>query len=169
MDREGRFPPMTRNEAGEILAFLDTIPERIIWHIGPQIQEFRYKLNGLQIEEGLLDELLEQMIEYIADYDSAEHFIQDYTSQFIAEYSSYMRPYDPSLVGEYIVELGRAMRDSLVHAGLYQYKRSLLYSYYGHLGDDLILARLNPDTDAIFSLTDLPPSKEGPAPWLPSF
>lgn len=143
MDRQGRFPLLTWDEREHATQFLEHIPEFVLWDAALIVLEFKNKLRGWHADEEWFSQIIEMMIEYIADYDSAPDSILAYTDECIADIGSSAQPYSPQQVGAAIVELGHQMRETLRLLGFYQYKRTLLYKFYRFVLNDILLVRLH--------------------------
>lgn len=168
MDNQSRLPLMNREEYGEILRFIRTVPPYVLWNAAEIMQSFKYDLRGWSAQEQWYVEIVSQMIDFIADYDSSEAFVQEFAHQITSEIGSSCAPFSPAQLRERIVLLGMQMRESLLRAGMYEYKRTLLYKFSRFVVYDVLLARLDAWVDDV-SCIDAIPAQPGPlqCPQLP--
>lgn len=169
MDSTGRFPQMTPLETSEIARLLAIAPPFIVWDASVPLQRFRDRLRGWNYAQEWLEEVLSQLVESIADYDSSDQFIIEYVNQLLNDMPDQPLPYTPAAVGQAVLELGREIRGCLMLMGLYEYKRSLLYDYDRVFNDSMILSRVSVYDPGVYDLNAVP-ATDGPMRWpIPNF
>lgn len=146
MVEKKEVPPVIEGQELTVKQILEKLPEQMVWRTTESLQKFKQKTQLVEWDKIILGQLIHDIIELIADYETSLKNIDEVAETQRIWYDTYetgkARTLNADFIAACVKELALEIRQSLLNLRAYQYRGVLMYEFKDWIGDDVLLERL---------------------------